>query len=111
MGDCIGTLPLVKTCLTGNLFTGRSAHVGAEHDMGLERGSGQLVSAVLGAPIVAFRHLTRRWWARSPYLPRFSQPHLAWRRATAYGSSEHPVDGGDLIAYLAWVRRYGRAIR
>lgn len=79
--------------------------------MGLRVGGDGLVGAILVAPVVALRHLRRRWWTRRPFLPTFSRSQLEWRRLTAYGSTGHRLESGDLIRYLAWVRRYGRATR
>ena len=53
--------------------------------------------AVLAAPVAAARHLRRRWWATPPFLPSFSKRHLAWRKATAYGSADHPLEIADLV--------------
>jgi hypothetical protein len=70
-----------------------------------------IMRAMLAAPVMLVRHLRRRWWAQAPYLPTFSQEHLDWRKATAYGSPSHDIEVGDLVDYLAWTRRYGRATR
>ncbi len=56
----------------------------------------------------AAAHLRRRWWAGSGV---FAPEHLAWRRATAYGSADHPIEPDDLVAYLEWRRRQRRAVR
>ena len=56
----------------------------------------------------ALAHVRRRWWRGSPVL---SPEHLAWRRATAYGSADHPIEPEDLVAYLEWRRRQRRAVR
>ena len=84
---------------------------GAGWDMTHTSGHGGTWGALRAAPIVGLHHLRRRWWARPPFIPMFSARHLAWRRATAYGSAKHPVDREDLIAYLAWVGRFRRATR
>jgi hypothetical protein len=58
----------------------------------------------------ALAHVRRRWWTRSA-VPTPSTTHLAWRRATAYGSADHPIEPDDLVAYLEWRRRQRRAVQ
>ncbi|MFO7549441.1 MAG: hypothetical protein R6X29_11325 [Acidimicrobiia bacterium] len=54
-------------------------------------------------------HRRRRWWGSAPFLPLPSTAHLDWRLATAYGRADHPLEAGDVVAYLAWRRRARRA--
>jgi len=45
-----------------------------------------------------------RWWARKPYLPIPDADVIAWRKATAYGSSSAPMTPHDVVSYLNWRR-------
>jgi hypothetical protein len=47
----------------------------------------------------------RGWWRRAPFLPLPDPAYLAWRIGTAYGDPSGPVDGDDVVAYLAWRKR------
>jgi hypothetical protein len=59
---------------------------------------------------VAWAHRLDRWWSAAPFLPRPSREHLAWRIATAYGTPAARPHPGDVAAYVAWRRRYRRAV-
>ena len=52
----------------------------------------------------------RGWWRRAPFLPLPDRAWLHFRLVTAYGGDGHgPVPGDDLVAWLAWCRRFPTA--
>ena len=79
-------------------------------------GVGKAFRRIVGRPDLwveatrwAWSHRRRHWWSSSPYLPVPDPDHLAWRVATAYGSSRHPLELDDVEAYLEWRRTWRRA--
>jgi hypothetical protein len=44
------------------------------------------------------------WWRRVPFLPVPDRDYMAFRRFTAYGSTDHPLDPSDVVAFLEWRR-------
>ena len=51
-----------------------------------------------------FAFAPRGWWRRVPFLPVPDRGYMAFRRFTAYGSTEHPLDPSDVVAFLEWRR-------
>jgi len=49
-----------------------------------------------------------RWWRRTPFLPVPDGELIRWRTATAYGSGEADLVTADVVAYLAWRRRFAQ---
>lgn len=67
-------------------------------------------AAVLRRPRL-WSEAMRALWAfrvRNGVLP--GSELLRWRLDTAYGSPRHPVDGGDLVAFLHWRRSVRRSL-
>jgi hypothetical protein len=54
-----------------------------------------------------FAMAPRRWWARKPFLPIPDADVIAWRKATAYGSSSAPMTSHDVVSYLEWRKSTG----
>ncbi len=52
----------------------------------------------------AARLSPRGWWRRPPFLPRPDPGYLRWRALTQYGEGDHPLEPGDVVAYLQWCR-------
>ncbi len=50
----------------------------------------------------------RAWWRSAPRLPLPDPDYMEWRLATAYGSSDGPMQTPDVVAYLEWRRRFRR---
>lgn len=44
------------------------------------------------------------WWRRFPFVPVPDRDYMAFRRFTAYGSADHPLEASDVIAFLEWRR-------
>ncbi|MCP3974912.1 MAG: hypothetical protein GY720_10505 [bacterium] len=53
--------------------------------------------------------IPRAWWRQSPRIPVPEQDYLAWRRATAYGSADAPMEPRDVVMFLEWRRCFRRA--
>lgn len=75
-----------------------------------------VVGAVLARPrlwwTAARQVLTlapRGWWRRWPPLPRPDPAYLRFRLLTAYGTTDHPPEPDDVVAYLGWCRSWRRA--
>ena len=51
----------------------------------------------------------RGWWRRWPPLPMPDPAYLRFRLVTAYGTSDHAPEPGDVVAYLGWCRDWRRA--
>ncbi len=51
----------------------------------------------------------RAWWRTAPRIPAPEPTYLAWRRATAYGSADAPMEADDVVKFLEWRRRFRRA--
>lgn len=49
------------------------------------------------------------WWRKAPFLPVPSRDYLRFRLLTQYGDTQHPVDPGDVVNYLAWCRQWSRS--
>jgi hypothetical protein len=74
------------------------------------------VLAVLARPrlwAVAVRQVLvlapRGWWRRWPPLPLPYPAYLRFRLLTAYGTTDHAPEPGDVVAYLGWCRDWRRA--
>ena len=42
------------------------------------------------------------WWRRPPLLPVPDPDYLRFRRLTAYGTPDHPLDPVDVVQWLRW---------
>lgn len=58
------------------------------------------------AVVQVFRLAAPGWWRRRPFLPLPDPDYLAFRLQTMYGDPTHEPEPGDLVAYLAWCRKY-----
>ena len=56
------------------------------------------------ALVQLFRLAAPGWWHRPPFLPLPDRAYVRFRLETQYGDPDHPVDPGDLVAYLRWCR-------
>ena len=56
-----------------------------------------------------WRTTPSRWWARAPHLPVPSRDYLRFRLVTQYGRNDADIVPGDVLNYLAWCKRQGRA--
>jgi hypothetical protein len=54
-----------------------------------------------------FAFARRGWWRRFPFVPVPDPGYMAFRRFTAYGSVDHPLEERDVIAFLEWRREAG----
>jgi hypothetical protein len=75
--------------------------------MGFARAAPAVVvrPSLWGTAIVQVFRLARPgWWRRSPFLPLPDRDYLRFRLETQYGDPEHPVEPGDIVAYLRWCR-------
>lgn len=70
-----------------------------------------VVAALLRRPLLLIEALRAAaalapagWWRRPPFLPIPDRRYLAWRRQTAYGTSEARLTPHDVVSYLEWRR-------
>ena len=54
---------------------------------------------------VVWRFRRRGWYARFPFLPLPSQPYVAWRMYTAYGSEDALPSADEVERYARWAVR------
>lgn len=48
------------------------------------------------------------WWRQPPFLPVPDERYLRFRRLTAYGDADHPLEPADVEAWLRWCRSWSR---
>lgn len=70
---------------------------------------GNIARTILTRPVLAFEALAAAWGFRSRRRLVPSRDLLAWRIATAYGSTAEPVRSEDLVDFLSWRRAMRRA--
>ncbi|HVX22934.1 MAG TPA: hypothetical protein VHB02_16440 [Acidimicrobiales bacterium] len=64
------------------------------------------------AVALLFRLAASGWWRRWPPVPAPDAAYWRFRMVTAYGGSgDAPPRKQDVVSYLAWCRRMGRACR
>lgn len=83
-------------------------------DMTAIRGLSGVMVSLLARPILAWEALRTSVALRRRGRLGVSPDYLAWRLTTAYGSSEHPMEPGDLIDFLRWrrsMRAMARSVR
>jgi hypothetical protein len=56
------------------------------------------------AAVQVFRLARRGWWRRPPFIPVPDRDYLRFRLETQYGDPDHPIEPGDIVAYLRWCR-------
>ncbi|MBI2708311.1 MAG: hypothetical protein HYX34_01250 [Actinobacteria bacterium] len=78
----------------------------------LPAGWGRAVAAVARRPRLwraglrqARRLAPTGWWRRPPYLPLPAPEWVAFRLETMYGDADHPIEPGDVVAWLRWSAR------
>lgn len=57
------------------------------------------------------RTAPRGWYRHPPFLPVPSGDYLRFRLVTQYGRTDLRPTTGDVLNYLAWCKRTGRAIQ
>lgn len=58
------------------------------------------------AVVQAWRLAAPGWWRRWPPVPRPDPAYLRFRLQTAYGDGTGEPRPEDVVAYLAWCRRF-----
>ncbi len=75
------------------------------------------VSAVLRRPalwptavVQVLRLAPTGWWRRRPFLPLPDSEYLRFRLQTQYGDSDHEPEPDDVVRWLEWSKRFGKAV-